>query len=123
MRLGEVVAVDWPKVKHYHLQRRLAQLQENRLAGFGQTGVEFPYWAEAEFDLRAAEVAVLSQTLGDQIDPDDNLHGAPELVVQIAGCGCGPRNRLQKRMRALRCSNLAESTPGTALSWARLANG
>jgi Uma2 family endonuclease len=80
---GEVVAVTRPKAKHYHLQRRLVRLLESRLAGFGQAGMEFPYLPVAEFDLRVADVAVLSQTRYDQIDPDDNLHGAPELVVEI----------------------------------------
>jgi Uma2 family endonuclease len=80
---GEVVAVTRPKARHYHLQRRLVRLLEDRLAGFGQVGMEFPYRPVAEFDLRVADVAAVSQARYDQIDPDDNLHGAPELIVEI----------------------------------------
>jgi Uma2 family endonuclease len=80
---GEVVAVTRPKAKHYDLQRRFVRLLESRLAGFGQVGMEFPYRPVAEFDLRVADVAVISQARYDQIDPDDNLHGAPELVIEI----------------------------------------
>jgi Uma2 family endonuclease len=36
-----------------------------------------------EFELRAADVAAISRTRFDAIDPDDNLHGAPELVIEV----------------------------------------
>jgi Uma2 family endonuclease len=80
---GEVVAVTRPKAKHYNLQRRFVRLLENRLAGFGQVGMEFPYRPVAEFDLRVADVAVVSHARYDQIDPEGNLHGAPELVIEV----------------------------------------
>jgi len=80
---GEVVAVTRPRAKHYDLQRRLVRLLENRLSGFGQVGMEFPYRPIAEFELRVADVAAVSQARYDQIDPNDNLRGAPELVIEI----------------------------------------
>jgi Uma2 family endonuclease len=80
---GEVVTVTRPKAKHYHLQRQFVRLLESRLAGFGQAGMEFPYRPVAEFDLRVADVAVVSHLRYDQIDPEDNLRGAPELVIEI----------------------------------------
>jgi Uma2 family endonuclease len=80
---GEVVTVTRPKAKHYHLQRLFVRLLENRLAGFGQAGMEFPYRPVAEFDLRVADVAVVSHPRYEQIDPEDNLRGAPELVIEI----------------------------------------
>ena len=80
---GEVVAVTRPRAKHYELQRRLVRLLEARLEAFGQIGMEFPYRPVAEFDLRVADVAVVAQTRYDSIDPDDNLRGAPELVIEI----------------------------------------
>ena len=33
--------------------------------------------------LRVADVAVISQARFDRIDPADNLHGAPELVIEV----------------------------------------
>ena len=80
---GEVVAVTPPKAKHHTLQRRFVRLLENRLARFGQIGMEFPYRPVAEFDRRVADVAVVSHARRDKIDPDGNLRGAPELVIEI----------------------------------------
>src|ERR1017187_2851062 len=80
---GEVVAVTRPKAKHYNLQRRFVRLLENRLARFGQIGMEFPYRPVAEYDLRVAHVAFVSHARHNKIDPDDNLRGAPELVIEI----------------------------------------
>src|ERR1017187_7740411 len=88
---GEVVAVTRPKAKHYNLQRRFVRLLENRLAGFGQVGMEFPYRPVAEFDLRVADVAVVSQTRSRAIDPEDNLRGAPELVIEVKSPSNTPR--------------------------------
>lgn len=45
--------------------------------------METPYRAVAEFDLRAADVAIVSRARWDAIDPEDNLHGAPELVIEV----------------------------------------
>ena len=41
------------------------------------------YRPVAEFDLRAADIAVVSWQRWQGIDPEDNLHGAPELVIEI----------------------------------------
>ena len=42
-----------------------------------------PYRPLAEFDLRVAAVAVVSQARYSQIDPNDNLRGEPEVVIEI----------------------------------------
>jgi len=99
---GEVVSVTRPKAKHYHLQRRLVRLLENRLAGFGEVGMEFPYRPVAEFDLRVADVAVVSQARYNGIDPDDNLRGAPELIIEIKS----PSNT-DRKLRELASLSLA----------------
>ena len=80
---GEVVAVARPKARHSHVQYRLTMLLSPKLAGFGVVTVEYPYRPVAEFDLRAADVAVISLKRWDAIDPDDNLHGAPDLVIEV----------------------------------------
>jgi Uma2 family endonuclease len=99
---GEVQVWTRPKAKHYQLQRRLVQLLETRLAGFGQVGMELPYRPVAEFDLRLADVAAVSQARYDSIDPEDNLHGAPELVIEIKS----PSNT-DKKLRELASLSLA----------------
>jgi len=45
--------------------------------------MEFPYRPVAEFDLGVADVAVISQSRSRAIDPEDNLRGAPELVIEV----------------------------------------
>jgi Uma2 family endonuclease len=80
---GEIVEVTQPKAGHSKLQQRLARLLPPKLAGFGEVAVEWPYRAVAEFDLRAADVAAVSHDRWNAIDPDDNLHGAPELVIEV----------------------------------------
>ena len=80
---GKVVAVTRPKPRHWKLQRRLARLLEPELKAFGEVATEVPFRPVAEFNLRAADVAVISHERWDAIDPDDDLRGAPELVIEI----------------------------------------
>jgi Uma2 family endonuclease len=80
---GEVVLVTRPKPKHYKLQIRFVRLLESKLRKFGEVVMELPYRPVAEFELRAADVAVLSRARWDAIDPDIDLLGAPELVIEV----------------------------------------
>ncbi len=86
---GVVVRETRPKARHWKQQVHLVRLLEPKLRAFGEVGIEFPFRPVAEFDLRAADVGVLSHRRWDQIDPDDNLRGAPELVIEIKS----PSNR------------------------------
>jgi Uma2 family endonuclease len=83
LRHGEVVAVTRPKARHWRLQVRLTRLLEPKLKGFGEVGMELPFRPLPEFELMAADVAAVSRRRFEAIDPDDNLHGAPELVIEI----------------------------------------
>ncbi|HXB70834.1 MAG TPA: Uma2 family endonuclease [Candidatus Acidoferrales bacterium] len=80
---GRVVAVTRPKPRHWKLQRQLARLLEPKLKAFGEVATEVPFRPVAEFNLRAADVAVISHRRWEAIDPDDDLRGAPELVIEI----------------------------------------
>lgn len=80
---GEIVEVTQPKAGHWKLQRRLERLLQPKLAGFGEVGIEFAYRAIPEFDLRAADVAAVSKARFEAMDPEDNLRGAPELVIEV----------------------------------------
>ena len=80
---GEVVELTRPRARHLELQHRLLMLLGPRLASFGAVRMEYPYRPLAEFELRAADVAAISRARWDAIDPDDNLHGAPELVIEV----------------------------------------
>jgi len=80
---GEVVAAPRPKSKHYKLQTRLAHLLEKRAGNLGVVGIEMCFRAIPQFDLRAADVAFVTRERWEAIDPEDNLHGAPELVIEV----------------------------------------
>lgn len=80
---GEVVASRRPKAKYYTLQNRLERLLEALGGHLGVVGIEMPFRAVPQFDLRAADVAFASQERWNAIDPEDNLRGAPELVIEV----------------------------------------
>jgi len=80
---GEVVALTRPKARHSKLQARLRHLLEPKLRAFGEVTIEWPYRPVSEFDLRAADVAAIARHRWDAIDPDDNLRGAPDLVIEV----------------------------------------
>jgi Uma2 family endonuclease len=88
---GEVVVVTRPKPRHWKLQKRLYGLLESKLKTFGEVAIEVPYRPVAEFDLRAADVAVVSRERWNAIDPDDDLRGAPELVIEVLSPSNTPR--------------------------------
>jgi Uma2 family endonuclease len=99
---GEVVALTRPRARHWKLQLRLARLLEPILKSFGEVATEVPYRPLPEFELRAADVAAISRARWDAIDPDDNLHGAPELVIEVKS----PSNT-ERQLRELAATCLA----------------
>jgi Uma2 family endonuclease len=80
---GEVVPVTRPSLGHWTIQKRLARLLESRLIGFGEVGTEFAYRPLSEYNLRATDVAAVSQERLDAADPRDNLRGSPDLVIEV----------------------------------------
>ena len=45
--------------------------------------IEVPFRLLPEYELRTADVAVVSVVRLNQADPEDNLPGAPELVIEV----------------------------------------
>ena len=79
---GEVVEVARPKLKHWRLQKRLANLFDAVFGTPGEAGYEFPFRPQPEHDLRVADVAWLSRKrLGRTLQGD--VLGAPEIVVEV----------------------------------------
>lgn len=83
LRHGELVQVTRPKKKHHDIQRRLRRLLEGPAAGAGIVDTEWAFRALSEHEMRVADVAFVSQDRWEQIDDEDNLHGAPELVIEV----------------------------------------
>lgn len=82
LHYGEVVILPHPKSWHWSLQDGLLNLLELRLPRF-IVGMNFPFRAIPEFDLRAADVAAVAQDRYDAIDPEVDFFGAPELVAEV----------------------------------------
>ena len=80
---GEVVAVTRPKARHWGLQSRLHELLLEKLKSFGKIATEMPYRPLAEFEFRVTDVGVVSWTRWSAVDPDSDLFGAPELVIEV----------------------------------------
>jgi Uma2 family endonuclease len=80
---GMVVTLSHPKWKHTKLQSRLAELLRPLARRLGRVEVEVPFRALPEYELRGADVAFVSQERWDSTPDDDNLHGSPELVIEV----------------------------------------
>jgi Uma2 family endonuclease len=80
---GELVAAPRPKFKHHLIQGRL----RDRLKVLAPVGsfvaYEVAFRALPEYELRVADVAYLSAERFAAVDPDDNIQGAPDLVIEI----------------------------------------
>jgi len=74
--------VSFPKHWHALIQRQLVVLLTDSLPAF-EVGPEFAFRAVPEFDLRAADVAAIARERFVAIDAEDNLYGAPDLVIEI----------------------------------------
>lgn len=83
LRHGELVSVSQPKMKHCRIQRRLVALLSPLANTLGEVYAEFPFRALPEYELRVADVAFVTKERSTAVDPDDNLHGAPGLVIEI----------------------------------------
>ena len=80
---GEVVAMTRPKSRHLEPQDRMRMVLGPKLAEFGVVRIEYPYRPFTEFDMRVADVAAISLARWKAADPDDNLYGTPELVIEV----------------------------------------
>ncbi|HUI79472.1 MAG TPA: Uma2 family endonuclease [Bryobacteraceae bacterium] len=83
LRHGEIVQVTRPKEKHHTLQRRLRRLLEGPATDAGVVDTEWAFRALSEHELRVADVAFVSTRRLQEADPEDNLRGAPELVIEV----------------------------------------
>ena len=80
---GQVVTLTRPKMRHTKLQYRLVELLRPLAGQKGVVAAEVPFRALPQYELRGADVAFVSQARWVATDNDDNLHGSPELVIEV----------------------------------------
>ncbi len=83
LRHGELVQVTRPKLKHHKIQRRLRRLLEGPAGEAGVVEPEVAFRALPEHELRVADVAFVSKERWHRSGEEDNLRGAPELVIEV----------------------------------------
>lgn len=83
LRHGEPVAVTRPKLKHFLIQRNLRELLMRSAESGSYVDTVVAYRPLPENELWVADVAYVSAERVRQADPDDNIRGAPELVVEV----------------------------------------
>jgi Uma2 family endonuclease len=83
LRQGELVKVARPKWTHELIQRRLFRQLDRVLDATGVVMTEFSFRALPEYELRVADVGYVVHERAASIDGNDNLHGAPDLVIEV----------------------------------------
>jgi Uma2 family endonuclease len=83
LRHGELVPVTRPKLKHTRIQKRLERLLEAVAGETGPVVMELSFRPLPEHELRIADVAYVGRVRWEQGDPEDNLSGAPDLVIEV----------------------------------------
>jgi Uma2 family endonuclease len=83
LRHGEIVRVTRPKLKHALIQRNLRLCFQQLAEPGSYVDTEMAFRPLPEHELWVADVAYLSAERFRRADPEDNIHGAPELVVEV----------------------------------------
>jgi Uma2 family endonuclease len=80
---GEPITVSPPKLNHSLIQRNLVKLIEPWAERGSLVHTEVGYLPLPEHEFWTADVAYLSAERFRRADPEDNIRGAPELVVEV----------------------------------------
>ena len=83
LRHGEVVAVTRPKLKHFLIQRNLRELLTSLAEPGSYVDTVVAFRPLPEYELWVADVAYVCAERFRHADPDDNIRGAPEQVVEV----------------------------------------
>lgn len=83
LRHGEPVAVTRPKFQHHLIQSRLRDALKALAAPDAFVEYEVAFRALPEYELRVADVAYLPAERASRVDRNDNIRGAPDLVIEI----------------------------------------
>ncbi|MBV9506713.1 MAG: Uma2 family endonuclease [Acidobacteriia bacterium] len=97
LRHGELVQMSRPKLKHWRTQRRIRQLLEPLATESGIVDTEIAFRALPEYELRVADVGFVFMERWGEADLEDNLHGAPDLVIEVLSPSNSASEILEKK--------------------------
>jgi Uma2 family endonuclease len=80
---GEVVTMTRPKLKHSRTQTRIRRAFERIAEPGSYVEIEMAFRPLPEHELWCADVGYLSKERDAQADDDDNIRGAPDIVVEV----------------------------------------
>jgi len=83
LRHGELVSVTRPKFKHHLIQSRIRDLLKPLAEPGAFLEYEVAFRALPEHELRVADVAYISAERAAEVDRNDNIRGAPDLVIEV----------------------------------------
>src|ERR1019366_6679855 len=83
LRHGELVTVTRPKLKHSLIQRNLRELRERSVESASYVDTEVAFRPLPEHELWVADVAYVGAERFLQADPEDNIGGVPDLVIEV----------------------------------------
>ena len=83
LRQGELTSVTRPKLKHAVIQGRLRDALRAVAPQGSFVDTEAAFRALPEYELRVADVAYLSAERWKTADLEDNIRGAPDLVIEV----------------------------------------
>ena len=83
LRNGEVVEVTRPILKHHKIQSRLRDFLKMHAEAGAFMEYEVAFRALPEYELRVADVAYVSAERSARDDDEDNIRGAPDLVIEV----------------------------------------
>jgi Uma2 family endonuclease len=103
---GELVKVAFPKHRHSLIQWRLFWLLVPAAGDAGRIIVEMGFRALPEYEFRKADVAFISRERWEKIEPDGNLEGAPEIVIEVLSPSNTMAEMLEKERLCLESGSL-----------------
>ncbi|HYP08635.1 MAG TPA: Uma2 family endonuclease [Bryobacteraceae bacterium] len=83
LRDGELVLAPPVKRLHTRIQLALVKLLTERLAAYGEVGMEYPFQPTEDFHFRYADVAFVARHRANATPDDAYLQGAPDIVIEI----------------------------------------
>ena len=83
LHAGRLVTMPPPKNRHIYLQMHIRKLLEREARERAVADKEWPFRATREHEFRYADIAFVERQRFEKDNLDDNLYGAPELVVEV----------------------------------------